>query len=185
MYYQHIKSVLNQSECEELIHFGETNGFVQATVDYYGEKKNISSIRNNERIEWDDTLLNLHLEKKLKLALNSQFPYRFDSFLYQKTGSHFRMYKYTPEQYFKPHKDGHYIDGTLESHITVLFYLNDTQGGETILMPNGFKHPEDFVHIEPKQGDVLLFEHGLWHEGRPVTSGAKYVMRTDLFYSFD
>lgn len=50
-------------------------------------------------------------------------------------------------------------------------------------MPNGFGKPETFIHIHPKAGDILLFEHPAWHEGRPVNSGEKYVLRNDVFYT--
>jgi hypothetical protein len=49
-------------------------------------------------------------------------------------------------------------------------------------MPDGPGHPEKFIEIKPRTGDVLMFRHELWHEGRPIQSGEKYVLRTDLFY---
>jgi predicted 2-oxoglutarate/Fe(II)-dependent dioxygenase YbiX len=97
--------------------------------------------------------------------------------------SHFRFYRYRPGQYFKPHRDGAYQDGQKESLVTALFYLNDADGGETVLMPYGLRQAWAHRPILPRAGDALLFEHRVWHEGRPVNSGEKYVLRTDLFYS--
>ena len=31
-------------------------------------------------------------------------------------------------------------------------------------------------------GTAAVFAHSLWHDGEPVTSGTKHVMRTDVFY---
>lgn len=38
--------------------------------------------------------------------------------------------------------------------------------------------------ITPKQGQILLFEHRQLHEGAPVISGQKYVLRTDVMYHY-
>ena len=34
----------------------------------------------------------------------------------------------------------------------------------------------------PRCGRVAVFQHKLRHEGRPVVSGVKYAMRTDVIY---
>jgi hypothetical protein len=36
--------------------------------------------------------------------------------------------------------------------------------------------------VTPQAGSVVAFEHGLLHEGEPVTSGRKYAIRTDAMY---
>jgi prolyl 4-hydroxylase len=51
-----------------------------------------------------------------------------------------------------------------------------------VLMPYGPREQWAYRAIAPKAGDALLFEHRVWHEGRQVNSGEKYVLRTDLFY---
>ena len=33
--------------------------------------------------------------------------------------------------------------------------------------------------VEPQAGRALLFRHHRWHEGTPVVSGRKYVLRTN------
>lgn len=38
------------------------------------------------------------------------------------------------------------------------------------------------VTITPQQGLALCFIHQLLHKGQPVTSGRKYVLRTDVMY---
>ena len=60
------------------------------------------------------------------------------------------------------------------SYFTFMIYLNDDyEGGQTT-----FNH----VTIEPKQGTALIFQHDLEHEGKAVTQGIKYVLRTDIMY---
>ena len=38
--------------------------------------------------------------------------------------------------------------------------------------------------IQPKAGQILIFEHQQLHEGAPVLAGQKYVMRTDVMYCY-
>ena len=182
MFYRHIENVLSAQECQELIARGHALGFGQALVNNYGSDELLTHIRNNERVQFDDATLALRLAKLLQIQLVDNFPYQMGNRVYAKAGDHLRMYRYTPGQYFKPHRDGSFKDKELESEITVLFYLNDTDGGETVLMPYGLQQKWAHQAFTPKAGDVLMFEHKTWHEGRPVNSGEKYVLRTDLFY---
>jgi predicted 2-oxoglutarate/Fe(II)-dependent dioxygenase YbiX len=183
MFYKHLKGVLTEAECQELIARGHSLGFEQALVNNYGQDELLTNIRNNERVQFADQALAVDLGTKLLAALRDRFPYHVQHRQYVKPGEHFRMYRYTPGQYFKPHRDGSFQDKELESEITVLFYLNDADGGETVLMPYGLQQKWAHQAFQPKAGDVLMFEHNIWHEGRPVNSGEKYVLRTDLFYS--
>ena len=34
----------------------------------------------------------------------------------------------------------------------------------------------------PKTGTALIFNHDTLHEGRPVTMGTKYIIRTEIMY---
>ena len=38
------------------------------------------------------------------------------------------------------------------------------------------------MSVLPQAGLVVLFEHGLLHEGQPVVSGTKIAIRTDVLY---
>lgn len=85
-----------------------------------------------------------------------------------------RFYKYNPGQRFKMHKDGPWKEGGFTSRLTFLLYLNDAfTGGETDF--------RDFK-VLPVTGDALLFIHDTWHEGAAVSSGVKYVLRSDVLY---
>lgn len=54
-------------------------------------------------------------------------------------------------------------------------------GGDTdpAYAPGGQGERVSFVQ---RAGDVVLFEHGILHEGEPVDTGVKYCMRTDIMY---
>ena len=184
MYRKHAQGALEALRCQELALAADGAGFEKATVNYYGQQREMDKVRNNERSSIVDAVLARELEERLKAALGADFPWRIDGRAFAKVGERLRAYRYRPGQYFKPHRDGSTKEegSGLESEITALFYLNDADGGETILMPYGPGQAWAHERVEPRAGSALLFEHGMWHEGRPVNSGEKLVLRADLFY---
>jgi prolyl 4-hydroxylase len=184
MHHRHASSALSAARCQELAARARSEGFEKAAVNYYGEQRVMDAVRNNERVEIIDALLAGELQTRLQEALGTDFPWVIEGRRFAKLGAHLRAYRYEPGQYFKPHRDGSYEDAALglSSMATALFYLNDCDGGETALMPYGPGQAWAHVFIEPKAGDALVFEHRMWHEGKPVRSGEKLVLRADLFY---
>ena len=56
-----------------------------------------------------------------------------------------------------------------------MIYLNEGfEGGETVF--------QRFLGVKPACGKALVFFHRQLHEGAPVVSGRKYVLRTDVMY---
>ena len=185
MFTQHLQQALPSVLCQELLEYAGQQTFDEAPVNNYGQMERVTSIRNNDRLEWDNPELAVRLEQVLVAAMGTEFPRVLNGKRYASTGTHFRIYRYSPGQFFKPHRDGSYQDADRESLVTVLFYLNDADGGETRLMPYGPREQWAYQDIPARAGDILLFEHRHWHEGRPVNCGEKYVLRTDLFYFSD
>jgi hypothetical protein len=102
-----------------------------------------------------------------------------------------RLLCYTGEDRFDAHYDRIVPDddNKLQSLITVLIYLNNGggdafEGGETLFLDAKDPSQEGACPIVPKAGRVVLFEHGLYHCGSPLSStcGSKYVMRTDVMF---
>jgi predicted 2-oxoglutarate/Fe(II)-dependent dioxygenase YbiX len=88
-----------------------------------------------------------------------------------------RFYAYDPGDAFPPHTDGAFLRPGERSRLTLIVYLNaDFDGGETVLLPDG-------PTLAPTVGGALLFPHGWPHEGRPVRSGRKVVLRTDVMFA--
>lgn len=143
----------------------------------------LTNIRNNERIELQDFALAQEIAAALSHAAPSLFAEAVPDRPFAGVDAGFRVYKYVPGQFFKPHRDGDVAAGATVSLVTVLVYLNDADGGDTIIMPDGYARRDCWVTVTPRAGDVLLFSHAMWHEGRPVASGKKYVLRTDLLYA--
>ncbi|TLD22011.1 hypothetical protein PspLS_07859 [Pyricularia sp. CBS 133598] len=73
---------------------------------------------------------------------------------------------------------------------TLLLYLTGTAGGddqcgggETVFYPNDRVSRKEEIAVAPQTGLLLLHKHGndcMLHEGREVTSGEKWVIRSDL-----
>lgn len=182
MFYLHLSSVFESQYCSQLINKAIDSGFNRAEVNVYGKTKMREDIRNNSRLMWESQELAKELEYKIKQAAVNNYPEIFNNKKTIGLGDYFRMYRYELGEYFKPHKDGSVDKDNSNSFITVLVYLNNTDGGETILMPEGFSQKDKWIKITPKVGDVLLFQHDCWHSGEQVKSGEKYVLRTDIFY---
>lgn len=84
-----------------------------------------------------------------------------------------RFYRYGPGAQFSEHEDEPWRpDDRTRSLLTLLVYLDELcEGGETVV------HGEV---IAPIPGRVALFDHGLLHQGQPVTRGTKLVVRSDV-----
>lgn len=85
-----------------------------------------------------------------------------------------RFYRYRLGAAFSEHEDEPWKpDPATRSVLTALVYLpcGGCTGGETIV---------DGEVIAPLDGRVVVFDHGLLHEGRPVERGEKLVLRSDV-----
>lgn len=103
-----------------------------------------------------------------------------------------RIYRYRPGQFFDQHYDEskriEFGDSrvTARTTWTLLIYLTACEGGETVFYPKATTkkgpQPEPIV-VGLEAGMALLHKHGddcLLHEGREVTNGEKWVLRSDL-----
>jgi prolyl 4-hydroxylase len=131
-------------------------------------------LRNNTRVMFDDVALAAALFERLGGVL----PARLFGRRAVGVNERFRCYRYEPGQYFAPHADGAFQRHAHErSELTLMVYLNDGfTGGATDFLEHG-------ATVAPRTGMALLFQHLLIHEGCPVVSGVKYVLRSDVMYA--
>ncbi|KXN82614.1 hypothetical protein AN958_02465 [Leucoagaricus sp. SymC.cos] len=113
----------------------------------------------------------------------SRYPHSFNS--------NIRVYKYGAGQYFGPHYDDCVRDALTgaKSEWTLLIYLtgveDGVEGGETIFHKEEKGKPREKIVPPLTRGTALLHRHGqecMLHEGSPVKSGTKYVLRSDLMF---
>ncbi|KAL5050128.1 hypothetical protein BDW71DRAFT_204187 [Aspergillus fruticulosus] len=105
-----------------------------------------------------------------------------------------RIYRYSPGQFFAQHYDDANTLSFLSPSMppkparttwTLLIYLSTCTGGETVFYPQRTRsdpNPEP-ISVVPGMGMALLHRHGdqcLLHEGKEVTHGEKWVLRSDL-----
>ena len=102
-------------------------------------------------------------------------------------------YDYADNDRFEPHFDATTKVGQhKKSVLTVLLYLNDGdgidfQGGDTLFLNHHISLRQDsdegsVTNVVPSTGDVVIFEHDLYHSGAPLEWGTKYVLRTDILF---
>lgn len=166
-----IDHFLNDAECDALIAKSEEAGYEESTITTEKGQKRIESVRNNYRVLFSDIELAEELWEKIK----EKAPAKIGNSEAIGLNELFRFYRYEPGQLFKKHIDESFIRNDTEaSYFTFMIYLNDGyEGGETKF---------DEAVIAGKKGMALIFLHSLPHEGAEVTSGVKYVLRTDIMY---
>ena len=167
-----IEDFFTDVECKELIELGEKRGFEESLIRTKQGDVMDKSMRDNDRVVFDDPELAEKLWDKIKdhaPNIDDWKPYGLNERL--------RYYRYKDGQQFKAHLDGSFKRGEGDlSLVTMLIYLNEEfEGGETTFVL-------DFTQVKPKTGMVLLFDHKILHSGMPVINGVKYVLRTDIMY---
>lgn len=177
-----VTGLLTPAECAELIALGERLGFEAASVATAGGLQMMPGVRNNDRVTFDDPALTDWLWQRVKPYV----PPEIDGCVAVGLNEPLRFYRYDPSQRFNAHRDGVVERSPTErSRQTFMVYLNGgAEGGQTDF------YSEDRVDglrrlvasVEPQEGMGLVFAHQWWHEGARVTSGRKYVLRTDVFY---
>ncbi len=170
------KSAFEGSECDVLLS-PILSRFVSAN-DMYPD-----SYRNNERYWEDNDVLADSLFKKTVLLCDGQNEISKSVKGFCSLNSRLRFCKYSKGHIFNVHRDGVYHKSDNEkSNMTFLLYLNDDyEGGETKFYKNKCDKIPSYIY-KAKKGDLLIFNHDIWHEGSAVQSGEKYILRSDLIF---
>jgi hypothetical protein len=194
---------LSPEECEHFIALSEGAGYEGAPITTGTGFVLRKDIRDNDRVIRDDPAL-------AELLWARALPFLpADWFGWAPVGlnERFRYYRYDPGQRFAAHTDGYFQrDDGDRSHFTFMVYLNDGfEGGETAFQlprasrraasEHGKLHASKggggagvslsaggALRVRPARGKALVFAHQQLHEGAPVVSGRKYVLRTDVMY---
>ncbi|CAM9970951.1 unnamed protein product, partial [Hapterophycus canaliculatus] len=198
-----IESLLSPRECAAWIRYGEDEGFERS---FHTQTSEIAH-RDNGRI----TLHSAEVAAALFARVGPFVPTEMDGRTAVACNSNIRIYRYAVGQRFGKHIDESVEDesGHL-SQWTVLVYLNGGGGGEGVVSDGaaggGIGPGEEGAPLRggetvfykgnyggkiaasfsPKRGACLVHGHGrqcLLHEGAAVTSGVKYLLRTDVMYA--
>lgn len=170
-----VANFLSPEECEAVIRQTLAEGYADAPITAFRGFAMRPDIRNNTRVMKDDTELAARLWERMKGFVPVHHP-DIGTWRAQGLNERFRYYRYTGGQYFKWHGDGPFIRSAEERSVfTAMVYLNDDFEGGTTDFRFG-------LSVTPRRGMLLLFEHSLVHQGAPVLSGCKYVLRTDVMF---
>lgn len=163
---------IDQQECSEFIIRAESGMFEAAPIISATGIKVEAQTRNNDRQIWDD----FSLAEKLWSRAVPHVPATLAGRQPIGLNERFRLYRYVPGQRFTWHADAPFRRSTGEiSLLTFMIYLNDEyEGGATRF---------ESAKVLGRAGMALFFQHGLVHEGAEVTSGVKYVLRSDVMFS--
>ncbi len=172
-----IKGAFSSAECDEILKPAISNGFHSANDKYP------DSYRNNERYWEDNDTLTYQLTQKMMFLFKSNAALNQSTKEFTSLNSRLRFCKYKEGQVFNVHRDGVYHKNSNEcSKMTFLLYLNeDYRGGETNFYKDKNKAFPTFSYKGCK-GDLLVFDHDIWHEGCEVLSGEKHILRSDLIF---
>ena len=165
---------LTPDECKGFIDLSEKQGYNEALIRARGQGEVMNKdVRDNDRVIWD----NPKVAEQLFEMIKDLVPQDIDGYEPIGLNERFRFYRYKDGQRFKPHIDGAYKRSDTEfSLLTVLLYLNEEfEGGSTYLITLN-------ENVQPKTGMCLIFDHKILHAGTSVTTGTKYVLRTDVMY---
>jgi len=190
-----IDGVLTERECETVWRAAESAGFefTSSRGPAFGEAD-----RSCGRIAFDDPELARALWERCGLCeaaspvLASPRPQRrgHSNKPSPPLGLHanIRFYRYSEGDLFGPHVDQSVrVGADARTLYTLLVYLGcdaGLQGGETVFYDVSGR--KVVCSVTPRAGRALVHRHGdecLVHEGRPILSGVKYVLRSDIVFS--
>jgi 2OG-Fe(II) oxygenase superfamily/WD domain, G-beta repeat len=180
-----VPSLFSKEECGNLLTQKIKSAFEKAISNYP------TYYRNNDRLQIDDELLANSLFAKIENYLpnvidtNSTIKSENGKWQLSKLNERLRYCKYSTNQYFHRHLDGiHYRSADEQSKLTFMIYLNganDFEGGRTLFYETK-SAKEILASYIPQQGDLIIFDHNVWHEGEVLTKGEKFVLRSDILY---
>lgn len=178
-YMVQVPGCLTKEEAAKFVAAAEGIGFQHSTSrgPAYGE-----AFRDNDRVQMQDQQLADHLWQACGLReLCSSL--EDEDGVAVKLNPNIRIYRYRQGQRFGRHIDeSNDLGGGLYTQYTLLIYLSSCGGGETIFYGN---RNRKLASVDPQPGLALLHKHGdfcLEHEAAVVSSGTKYVLRSDVVF---
>ena len=168
-----LENCFTKKECNQFIELGNKIGF-NKLKDYH------VSYRNNTRFMLSSSSLANELYKRI----NYYIPETLYNNSWKKDGLNdfFRFCKYEKGRIFGIHQDSSYIqNNNRRSWLTCMLYLNETNGGNTRFFKDNYDK-KIICELPPKEGQILLFDPDIWHDGDKVLSGEKYIIRTEVMY---
>lgn len=189
-----IDGLLSPSECDALIEATEKIGYDNVDDIHLEYPKDY---RNNQRMIYINTELANTLWIRLQHHIKPSDITNVTPIGYCSTGcwvpvglnEGFIFSKYSAGQYFKPHRDGLYVNADEDCSIfSVVIYLNELAGSREGQRPCGgnlnFLDASNKVlsSFVPRKGTAIIFNSDAFHEGELLREGYKYMVRTFVMF---
>lgn len=170
-----IDKLLSEKECLILIELAEKMKF--KSIDYNKD------YRSNDRL----MAVSKNLHDVLFKRIVNLVPQKINEWSISGLNPQFRFCRYEAGQLFTKHLDGRFIKSLEEkSFFTVNIYLNeDFEDGNTRFYLDSTDTNIITHSFKPSTGLAVIFNHetcSYLHDGQVVTSGRKYLLRTDIMY---
>eukprot|EP00986_Skeletonema_menzelii_P005624 scaffold2086_cov149-Skeletonema_menzelii.AAC.21 len=199
-----IQNFLNEDECQDLIHLANTlssTGFHYVTEAAHTDEDGTTHIvklqeANKHKLSvFEHTQTTQKLWRRLKTIIQPHISTFIENAHCGKPiglNPRLRVLRYDAldNDVFEPHFDATTRVNESTSLLTVLIYLNDGggkdfDGGETCFLDSkSMKLNGASATVTPSAGDVVVFEHDLFHSSAPLKFGTKYILRTDVLFQF-
>ena len=188
--------VLSDAECARFVAISDALGYhhdAPVSLPYH--------VRHNTTVNW---VVDESIDGAIWERCRTQIPERVAGGRALGLNARFRFYRYREGDYFRPHTDGAWpgsrvVDGHLVhdayrdriSQMSMLLFLSDGYtGGRTLfyVREGGGGAETKAVGVATPKGAALCFPHGFHplhclHAGEPVSSGTKYIIRTDVLFA--
>lgn len=177
----YINNVFSVRECANIINFTENKSYNRASLytDFRGKEHFNEYTRKSLRCIIDDE----DFADKLLFKIKKHIPLKYRGKTFHSINKRLRFLKYDNEGHFRRHADGKYVDknNDTESLITILIYFNKGYDGAfTTFYDNTYDTIG--ITLKPEIGMVCFMDQDIEHEVKPMISGVKYAMRTELMY---
>jgi predicted 2-oxoglutarate/Fe(II)-dependent dioxygenase YbiX len=161
-----IRNAVSPSGCRDYVQQGDRVGWIPSNI----SELNPLYARSQANINIDT--------RALFAAIRHTAPPRLDdmdivSLAEQRT----QLMRYSEGEYFGVHTDSPFVaqDGAITKLSLVLYLNDDYTGGETVF-------PDLALEVRPEVGKILLFPPDLPHMSKPISHGAKYIVRSEVLY---
>lgn len=172
-----IRNFCTPAECTAFITQSEQSGYEDPALVAPTHSAADHQLHDNAQLILEDRALAAEWWRRAADFL----PQRVQSWTVASFNERFRFYRYDAGQRFAPHVDTCFRRENGEhSQLTFMLYLNsDFEGGATNFYHRNWMPRASVV---PERGMALVFGHRQLHEGAPLASGRKYILRTDVMY---
>ena len=187
--------VLTDAECAQFVAISDALGYhhdAPVSLPHH--------VRHNTNVNW---VVDESVDGPIWARCHSLIPEQVAGAPALGLNARFRFYRYREGDFFRPHtdgawpgsrvRDGHLVHdayGDRVSQMSMLLFLSDGYtGGRTLfyVREGGDGAEAKAVGVATPKGAALCFPHGFHplhclHAGEPVSSGTKYIIRTDVLF---